>query len=226
MEKPAGFAVSSKTRVKQRPTRASYDREVVHAILDEGLVCAVGFVVDGEPFVLPMVYARWDERLILHGSSKSRLTNALATGAKVCASVTLLDGLVLARSTMHHSMNYRSVAIFGVATELSDRDEKLEALARIVEHVLPRRTETARAPNELELRATSVLALPIEVASAKIRTGGPLDDEEDLDRACWAGCLPLSLVAGAPIPDPLRPPVLPVPEELLHYARGVVTLQR
>jgi nitroimidazol reductase NimA-like FMN-containing flavoprotein (pyridoxamine 5'-phosphate oxidase superfamily) len=225
MEKRASFAISSQTRVKQRPTRASYERAVVHGILDEGLVCAVGFVVDGEPFVLPMAYARWDERLILHGSSKSRLMTALAGGAKVCASVTLLDGLVLARSSMHHSMNYRSVAIFGVAAELSDREEKLEALNRVVEHVLPRRTQTARAPNELELRATMVLALPIQLASAKVRTGGPIDDDDDLDLACWAGSLPLSLVAGAPVPDPLHPPVLKVPAELLHYDRRAVALR-
>jgi hypothetical protein len=122
-------------------------------------------------------------------------------------------------------MNYRSVAIFGVAAELRDREEKLEALTRVVEHVLPRRTRTARAPNELELRATMVLALPIELASAKVRTGGPLDDEEDLDLACWAGSLPLSLVAGAPVPDPLHPPVLPVPAELLHYDRRALTLR-
>lgn len=213
------FPVTEKTRVRQRATRANYQRDVAYAVLDEALFCSVGFLVDAEPYVMPMAYARWDDRLILHGSEKSRLAQSLAAGARVCVTVTLLDGLVLARSWMHHSLNYRSVVIVGGTVEVTNPAEKVEALRRVVDHVVFGRSRGTRKPNPRELRATRVLALPIETASVKMRTGGPLDDTEDLAHASWAGSVPLSLKAGVPVPDPLHPPTMPLPAELVDYGR-------
>src|SRR5947208_16052840 len=174
----AGLSPSERTRVRRFPGRACYERATIDAILDEGLVCHVGFVHEGQPFVLPTTYARVGDALYLHGSAASRMLRGLAAGIPVCVTVTLLDGLVFARSAFHHSMNYRSVVILGVATEVTQPGERLRALRAIVEHVTPGRWTAVRPPNERELKATSVLRLPIVEASAKVRSGGPLDDAE------------------------------------------------
>ena len=190
-----------RTRVRRLPSRASYDRATVHAILDEALVCHVGFVHEGQPFVLPTTYARVGDALYLHGAAASRMLRGLRAGIPVCVTVTLLDGLVLARSAFHHSMNYRSVVILGVATEVSEAAERRRALEAIVEHVNPGRWAQVRPPNDRELKATMVLALPIVEVSAKVRSGPPLDDAEDIGWPCWAGHVPLRLTALAPVPD-------------------------
>lgn len=198
----------NKTRrvtVRRRAGRGKYDRETIAAILDEGKLAHVGIVADGQPFVLPMLYARDDDKIYIHGSPLSRLLGTLAHGVPMALTVTLLDGLVLARSAFHHSMNYRSVVILGEGREIRERERKLEALRMIVDHVVPGRSSDARGPSDKELKATIVLALAIHEASAKIRTGPPVDDAEDYEdyglRGVWAGELPLSLVAGAPVPD-------------------------
>ena len=193
---------SERVRVRRLPQRGVYDRAVVHAILDEGLVCHVGFVVDGQPFVIPTIHARVGEHLYVHGSAASRMLRTVREGVPVAVTVTLVDGLVLARSAFHHSMNYRSVVALGTAVEVTDPAEKRAALDAIVEHVVPGRAAEVRAPNELELKATLVLRLPLEEVSAKVRTGPPLDDEEDYALPCWAGVIPLQLQPLAPVPDP------------------------
>jgi len=203
---------SERTRVRRRAERGRYDREVVHAILDEALVCHVGFVADGQPYVIPTTYARVGDELYVHGAAASRMLRTLAGGVPVCVTVTLLDGLVLARTAFHHSMNYRSVVVLGTAIEVRDAGERLRALEAIVEHVVPGRWRDVRGPSDVELRATRVLRLPLDEASAKIRTGPPLDTEEDVAAAaCWAGVIPLRLTAAAaeadrPIADPIAPP--------------------
>jgi nitroimidazol reductase NimA-like FMN-containing flavoprotein (pyridoxamine 5'-phosphate oxidase superfamily) len=191
----------------------------VNAILDEAFFCHVGFTVDGQPFVVPTVHARIGERLYLHGSVANRMLRTLQSGVSVCVTVTLLDGLVLARSAFHHSMNYRSVMILGRAEALSAPDDKRGALAAIVEHVLPGRAAAVRAPDPEELSATTVLWLPITEASAKIRAGPPLDAEADYALSCWAGVLPLELTAHAAIPDPRLPVDIPVPAAVAHWQR-------
>ncbi len=211
---------TARTTVKRLAKRGEYDRDVVNAILDEALICHAGFVVDGSPIVIPTIHARDGDTLYVHGSAASRMLRTLREGVDACITVTLLDGLVLARSTFHHSMNYRSVVILGTARELTDRAEKLHALERIVEHVAPGRSADARGPNENELRGTMVLAIPITEASAKIRTGGPVDDEEDYALPIWAGVLPLRLVPGVPVPDERIVSGVPVPEYLHRYSRG------
>ena len=208
-----------RTRVRRLPNRAVYDRTAIHAILDEALVCHIGFVHEGQPFVLPTTYARVGDALFVHGSAASRMLRGLGDGIPVCITVTLLDGLVLARSAFHHSMNYRSVVILGVATEVTDGAERLHALEAIVEHVNPGRWAQVRPPNERELKATMVLRLPIVEASAKIRTGPPKDDEEDYALPVWAGELPLQMLAAAPLADAETPAELHVPEYILHYDR-------
>ncbi len=190
-----------RTRVRRLPARASYERATIQAILDEGLVCHVGFVHEGQPYVLPTTYARVGDQVYLHGSAASRMLRGLGEGIPVCLTVTLLDGLVLARSAFHHSMNYRSVVILGVAIAVTEPVERLRALEAIVEHAVPGRWPQVRPPSAGELRATMVLRLPIEEASAKVRSGGPLDEAEDLGWPCWAGHVPLRLVALAPVPD-------------------------
>jgi nitroimidazol reductase NimA-like FMN-containing flavoprotein (pyridoxamine 5'-phosphate oxidase superfamily) len=214
------FEVTEQTRLRRVPARGSYDRALAYAILDEALTCSVGFAVDGQPYVIPMVYARWEDRLVLHGAPASRLLKAGTAGVPMCVTVTIVDGLVLARSAMHHSMNYRSVVVLGLATEITDRDEKLLALERAVEHVLPGRSASARPPNEKELVSTRVLTLPLEQVSIKQRSGGPLDDEEDLSVPCWAGVLPLRLTALPAVPDPKHAPLVAQPAALSHYTRG------
>ncbi len=190
-----------RTTLHRRPTRGSHDRDLIHAILDEGLVCHVGFAVDGQPYVLPTTYARIGDRLVLHGSTANRMLRALAAGTPACVTVSLLDGLVLARSAFHHSMNYRSVVVLGEARAVEGRSAKRAALEAIVEHVAPGRSREARPPTDAEVDGTLVVELPISEASAKVRRGPPVDDAEDLSVACWAGVVPLRLAAGEPVPD-------------------------
>jgi uncharacterized protein len=213
-------APSERTQVRRLPERGVYDRAAIHAILDEGLVCHVGVVTDGHPFVIPCAYGRIDDRLYLHGSSASRLLRSLAAGAPACATVTLLDGLVLARSAFHHSMNYRSVVVLGHATRVDDAEERLAALRSVVEHVLPGRWRAARRPSAAELAQTLVVALPLDEASAKVRSGDPKDDAADLALEVWAGIVPLSLVASAPIASAELREGIAVPEAALRYDRS------
>jgi nitroimidazol reductase NimA-like FMN-containing flavoprotein (pyridoxamine 5'-phosphate oxidase superfamily) len=209
----------NRTRVVREPDRAVYDREAVYRILDEGFLCHVGFSVDGQPFVIPTSYGRKDSELYIHGSAASRMLRQMKEGVPVCVTVTLLDGLVLARSVFNHSMNYRSVVILGKATLVEDAEEKLAALRVLSEHILPGRWEDARQPNERELKATSVLRVPIEEFSAKVRTGPPIDDPEDYSFATWAGVIPVQTVAATPVRDPQLDPACEVPEYLREYSR-------
>jgi len=204
----------------RRKERGSYDAALVHAILDEACICHVGFSLEGQPYVLPTVHARIGERLYLHGSVANRMLRTAASGTPVCVTVTLLDGLVLARSAFHHSMNYRSVMILGVATEVREEAEKRASLSAIVEHVLAGRSADVRGPDPKELNATTVLSLPITEASAKVRSGPPLDAEEDYALDCWAGVLPLRLTAQAPVADPRLPPGIEAPAAAVSWSRG------
>jgi nitroimidazol reductase NimA-like FMN-containing flavoprotein (pyridoxamine 5'-phosphate oxidase superfamily) len=206
--------------VRRLPDRARYDRETVESILDEGLVCHVGFVDGGQPFVVPSAYARQGDRLVIHGSAASRMVKALAAGAPACVTVTLLDGIVLARSGFHHSMNYRSVVVLGTATEVTDAEEKQRALEAIVEHVVPGRVASVRPPSEGEMRATRVVTLPLDEASAKVRTGPPKDDEADYALDVWAGELPLRLQPGEPVADPRLAAGLAPPRHVTGWRRG------
>jgi nitroimidazol reductase NimA-like FMN-containing flavoprotein (pyridoxamine 5'-phosphate oxidase superfamily) len=194
--------VSERTRVRRHPERGSHELELIHAILDEAYLCHVGFVHEGAPVVLPMAHVRAGDRIYLHGSSKNHMLGVLAGGAPACVEVTLLDGLVFARSHFSHSMNYRSVVLFGQARPITEREPKLAALAALCDRLAPGRSDESRAPSELELRATLVLELPISEASAKQRTGFSLDDEADLALPYWAGVVPLEQRFGAPIADP------------------------
>ena len=216
----ARVSQTSRTTLKRLPKRGSHDREVINAILDEGFICHVGFAVDGRPFVIPTGFARVENKLLIHGSQASRMLRTLSEGVDVCVTVTLLDGLVLARAAFHHSMNYRSVVIFGRATLVEERAEKNLALLALSEHIIPGRWPDVREPTESELRQTTVLSLPIAEASAKIRTGPPLDDEEDYEMDVWAGVLPLRVVAGQPIADPRLPPGIEPPDYVVSYGRS------
>ncbi|HYK02660.1 MAG TPA: pyridoxamine 5'-phosphate oxidase family protein [Thermoanaerobaculia bacterium] len=197
----ATIEMTERTRVRRLPKRGQYDAPTIHAILDEAMICHVGFVVDGAPVVIPTIHWRDGDTLYLHGSAASRMLRSLKNGVEACVTVTLLDGLVLARSAFHHSMNYRSVVVFGQAREVVDETEKVRALEVLVEHVVRGRSKDIRQPNDKELRQTLVLAMPLEEASAKIRTGGPVDDDEDYALPIWAGVLPLTLAPGEPIAD-------------------------
>jgi hypothetical protein len=211
---------TTRTRVVREPQRAVYDRDTVYRILDEGFICHVGFAVDGQPFVIPTSYGRKDASLYIHGSAASRMLRQMKDGLSICVTVTLLDGLVLARSVFNHSMNYRSVVILGKATLVEDPEEKLEGLRTLSEHILSGRWDDARQPNEQELKATSLLRLPIDEFSAKVRTGPPIDDAEDLTFPTWAGVVPLEIKAGEPIKDPLLEPPRDVPDYARNYTRA------
>jgi len=213
------FTPTERTQVKRLPKRGKYDRETVHKILDEGFVCHVGFSVDGQPFVIPTNYGRTGDVLYLHGSAASRMLRTLSGGVPVCVTVTHVDGLVLARSAFHHSVNYRSVVILGNARLVEDPAEKMEALRLFTEHVMKGRWDDVRQPTEQELKATTVLALPLEEVSAKVRTGGPIDDEADYTLPVWAGVLPLEVAAKPPVPDEKRKEDQPVPQYLRNYSR-------
>ncbi|BAZ42853.1 hypothetical protein NIES4101_88230 [Calothrix sp. NIES-4101] len=211
--------VTQRSQIKRIPQRGNYDRETIYHILDEGLVCHVGFVVDTQPFVIPTAYGRVNDKLYIHGSPASRMLRSLIRSIEVCVTVTLLDGLVLARSAFHHSMNYRSVVIFGQAEIVSNSDEKLTALQAFTEHVVRGRWDDVRQPNLQELQGTMVLSLPLNEASAKIRTGLPIDDEADYSLPVWAGILPLQLLAGNPIPDSQLSKDIALPAYVKNYDR-------
>jgi nitroimidazol reductase NimA-like FMN-containing flavoprotein (pyridoxamine 5'-phosphate oxidase superfamily) len=216
----ADFIPTERTQVHRLPKRGVYNREAVYRILDEGLVCHVGFVSDGRPVVIPTGYGRNGDTLYIHGSTASRMFRALGKGADVCITVTLVDGLVLARSAFHHSMNYRSVVIFGKASVLEDSSAKREAMRAFTEHVMPGRWDNIRKPSDRELQVTTVLAVPLEEVSAKVRTGPPIDDEEDYALPVWAGVLPLEFAPRPPIADDRLPKEIPVPEYLRKYSRN------
>jgi hypothetical protein len=213
------FAPTERTQVKRLPKRGKYERETVFAILDAGFVCHVGFTVEGQPYVIPTNYGRSGDTLYLHGSAASRMLRTLSEGVPVSVTVTHVDGLVLARSAFHHSVNYRSVVILGTARLVTDPAEKMEALRVFTEHVMKGRWDDVRQPTEQELKATTVLALPIEEVSAKVRTGGPIDDEADYTLPVWAGVLPLETSVKEPVPDPQRKSDQPIPLYLKDYSR-------
>jgi nitroimidazol reductase NimA-like FMN-containing flavoprotein (pyridoxamine 5'-phosphate oxidase superfamily) len=210
---------SERTQVKRHADRAVYDRGTIHAILDEALFCHVAVVVDGSPRVIPTIHARSGDTLFIHGSNASRTLRALKDGAEGCIVVTLLDGLILARSAFNHSMNYRSVLVYGSLREITDQQEKWEAQRALVEHIVPGRSADARMPNEKELRQTTILAIPLNEASAKVRTGPSIDTEEDYDLPVWAGEIPLKMIPQPPIDDPRLPPGVDVPEYARRYRR-------
>lgn len=207
-----------RTTIRRKPGRGAYDRETIEAILDEGFLCNVAVVVDGRPLVIPTGYARDGEWLYLHGARNNAMLRAALQGES-CISVTLLDGLVLARSVLHHSMNYRSAVLFGQGEEIVERDAKFEAMRSIVEHIIPGRWEDARLPTEAEVEATLVIRFPINECSAKIRTGPPIDDDADMSLPVWAGVLPAPSAWGAPEPDPQLPAEIPAPDYVAKYSR-------
>ena len=213
------FTPTPRTTIKRIPKRGQYEREIVYQILDEGLVCQIGFVVDNQPYVIPTAYGRVGEKLYIHGSPASRMLRTLKESINVCITVTLVDGLVLARSAFHHSMNYRSVVVFGKASVVQDAEEKLEALYAFCEHVVPGRWESVRQPSPHELAGTLVLSVPLLEVSAKVRTGPPIDDEADYDLPVWAGEIPLRLVAAAPIDDPRLTAGIVPPSHVRDYVR-------
>jgi hypothetical protein len=213
---------TARTRVVREPERGVYDRDAVYRILDEGFICHVGFNLDGQPFVIPTSYGRSGDNLYIHGSAASRMLRNLDKGIPVCVTVTLLDGLVLARSIFNHSMNYRSVVVLATANLVQDPGEKLEALHSISEHILPGRWAESRQPNERELKATFALRVPISEFSAKVRQGPPIDDEEDYDFRTWAGVIPVETVAGPPIADERCNAAIPVPPYARTYSRRKV----
>jgi uncharacterized protein len=210
-------APTTRTTVRRHPERGDYDRATIDAILDEALLCHVGFVVEGQPFVIPTIHARDGDILYIHGSPGSRLLRNLKAGVDVCVTVTLLDALVLARSVYNHSMNYRSAVVLGRAQEVTDRDEKLHAMERVVEHVVPGRWADARRPSEGEIKGTTILALGLDEASAKVRSGPPTDDDADLSFPVWAGLVPLELAPRRPVAD--EGVAEPVPPYVEDYTR-------
>jgi len=213
------FTPTERTQVKRLPKRGHYDRETIYGILDAGFVCHVGFNADGQPYVIPTNYGRAGDTLYLHGSAASRMLRTLSGGVPVCVTVTHVDGLVLARSAFHHSVNYRSVVVLGTARLVEEPAEKMEALRIFTEHVLKGRWNDVRQPTEQELKGTMVLALPLEEVSAKVRTGGPVDDEADYALPVWAGVLPLETLPQPPQPDARLKADTPLPAYLKNYSR-------
>ncbi len=211
---------TQRSKIKRIPKRGNYETQVIYNILDEALICHVGFIANNQPFVIPTAYGRVDDKLYIHGSPASRMLRTLDRGIEVCVTVTLLDGLVLARSAFHHSMNYRSVVIFGTATLVNNTEEKSEALRAFTEHVIPQRWKEVRQPSKQELQGTMVLSLPLTEASAKMRTGNPIDDEADYDLPVWAGVLPLQRVAGKAIADDRLVAGVEVPDYVKNYVRN------
>jgi nitroimidazol reductase NimA-like FMN-containing flavoprotein (pyridoxamine 5'-phosphate oxidase superfamily) len=213
------FAKTKKNSIKRLPKRGHYDRETIYRILDEALICHVGFVESGQPFVIPINFARLRDTIVLHGAKASRLLKHIAAGHPVCVEATVVDSLVLARSVFHHSVNYRSVILFGAGRLVEDEHEKLAALEAVTEHLIPGRWREARRPNEKELNATSVVSIAIDEASAKVRVGPPVDEEEDYDLPVWAGILPLQDKPSVPIRDELQSEDIPLPEYIAGYSR-------
>ena len=213
------FTPTERTKVRRLPDRGKYDSESVYGILDEAFICHVGFVVESQPYVIPTGFARVNDTLYIHGSAASRMLRTLADGVQVCVTVTLIDGIVMARSGFHSSMNYRSVVILGRATQVEGRDEKLAAMAAFSEQVMPGRWKDLRETTDAELKGTLVLSLPLKEVSAKVRSGPPKDDEEDYALPLWAGILPLQLTAGNPINDPRLPMGIDPPGYARNYKR-------
>lgn len=211
--------LTKRTELRRLPKRGSHETQAIHAILDAGFLAHVGFQVDGQPFVIPTLYGRKENTLYLHGSAASRMLREVAEGVAACVNVTLVDGLVLARSAFHHSMNYRSVVAFGTASRIDDPEQKRTALRIISDHVITGRWNDVRSPTDKELKATAVLEFTIEEASAKIRTGPPLDDEEDYDLPVWAGILPLRIQPAEPLPDPRLRDGSTVPPYILNFRK-------
>jgi uncharacterized protein len=215
----AEYEPTKRTRVYRKPGRGSYDRQLVHSILDEALVCHVGFVQDGQPYVIPTIHAREGETLYLHGARGNRMLKALVDGAPCCLTATLVDELVLARAALHHSLNYRSVMVLGTAREVTDPEEKGRALRNVVEHIAPGRADEIRGPDATDLKSTKVLSMEIEEASAKVRTGPPVDEAADMVLPYWAGQLPLTLGTGVPVPAPDLTEDPPVPDHVTRWTR-------
>ena len=220
MSDSANLQATQRSTIKRIPKRGSRERELIYSILDEALVAHVGFISNNQPVVIPMAYGREGDRLYLHGSPVSRLINTLEGGVDVCFTVTILDALVVARSLFHHSMNYRSVVLFGTASLVASEDEKMQALKAFTEHMILGRWQDARIPNDRELKGTTVLSLSIDEGSAKVRTGQPQDDTQDYSLPIWAGELPLKLTAGVPIPDPQLGSGIEIPQNIVNYRRG------
>jgi len=213
------FTRTDRNRIKRLPTRGHYDRETVYRILDEALICHVGFVERNQPYVIPINFARVDDRIVLHGAKASRLLKHIEAGHPVCVEVTIVDGLVLARSVFHHSLNYRSVVVFGAGRLIEDEQEKLAALQAVTEHLIPGRWQEARLPNRKELNATSVVSINIDEASAKVRVGPPVDEDEDYALPVWAGILPLLEMPLTPIRDEPQSENIPLPKYVDQYSR-------
>lgn len=213
------FTGTNKNRIKRLPKRGQYDRETIYRILDEATICHVGFVQQEQPYVIPINFARMEDNIVLHGAKASRLLKHIAAGYPVCIEVTIVDGLVLARSVFNHSVNYRSVVLFGRGRAVEDEQEKLSTLETITEHLIPGRWQEARLPTSKELNATAVVSIKIDEASAKVRMGPPVDDQEDYDLPIWAGVLPLQEQALAPIRDESLSEDLPLPESIAQYSR-------
>jgi uncharacterized protein len=210
---------TAKTKLKRIPKRGHFDRETIYKILDEAFICHIGFTVEGQTFVIPTAFGRKGDTLYVHGSAASRMMREMSKGIDVCITVTLVDGLVLARSAFHHSINYRSVVIFGQAEIVTEETEKNEALFAFTEHLIKGRWADVREPNSKELKGTTVLKLAITEASAKMRTGNPIDDEEDMNLECWAGVIPLKIKAEKPIDDALLKDGIAVPDYAVNYER-------
>jgi nitroimidazol reductase NimA-like FMN-containing flavoprotein (pyridoxamine 5'-phosphate oxidase superfamily) len=213
------FPPTDRTKVKRKPDRGSYDRELIYGILDQAFVCTVGFIVDGLPYVVPTNYVRVGDKLFLHGSTASRLMRTLSSGAPFCLSVTLLDGIVFSPTATGHSVNYRSVVVMGKAEVIEPEEAKLAAMRDFVEYVLRGRWSTVRAPSEQELKATMVLAVPLVEASAKVRTGFAVDDAKEYEGSAWTGVLPFQWTPGEPLPDPRGKPGIPLPASIARYSR-------
>lgn len=211
---------TKKTKIKRLPKRGNFDRKVIYKILDEGFVCHVGFSIDNQPFVLPTAYARVDDQLLIHGSAASRMMKSMALEINVCVAVTLVDGLVLARSAFHHSMNYRSVVVFGKAEVIRDEGEKARALQAFTQHIIPHRWSEVCPPNKKELKGTMILSLALDEASAKIRSGDPVDDEEDYAMDVWAGVIPLEVSTKEPIADARLRDGVKIPPHISNYNRS------
>ncbi len=211
------FTPTQRSQIKRVPQRGHYERQLIYDILDEALICQIGFVNDNQPYVIPTAYGRVEDQLYIHGSPASRMLRSLVSGIEVCVTVTLLDGLVLARSAFHHSMNFRSVVIFGTATKVENTDQKLEALQAFTEHIVPGRWAEVRLPSRQELQGTLVLSLPLTEASAKVRTGPPVDEEADYNLPVWAGVIPLKLAADEAIADPRLHSGIALPDYVQNY---------
>jgi nitroimidazol reductase NimA-like FMN-containing flavoprotein (pyridoxamine 5'-phosphate oxidase superfamily) len=216
-ERSPTLEMTDRTTLRRKRERGDYDRAAAYAILDEAVVCHVGFTLDGTPHIVPMAYARVGDDLYLHGAAGNRMLRQVATGVPVCVTVTLVDGVVLARTAFHHSLNYRCVVLYGTATRVRDAEEIDRATAALLEHMAPGRSADARMPTEAERRKTLFVRLPIAEGSVKVRSGPPLDDPEDLEMDVWAGVIPLALAAGAAQPDPTLPPGVAMPPYAADY---------